>query len=136
MKAHITNVRITRTCNTTCKYVDICPLASKCDEFQEYNDECESKLWTHRRHGKNRRKHREFRHKRLSDMIMETLEEVLTEGSKGTIFDPKHIDYDKPFNTKFVDFKTGETISDEAIRKAFLEMFESCDNKSNKESNT
>lgn len=131
MKAHITNIRTERKYNTTCKYVDICPLASKCNEFQEYNEECDNKLYTHRRHGKNRRKHREIRHKRFLDMMMKTLEEVLMEGSKGTIFDPNRPDHDKPFLTEFVDFKTGKIISDEAIRKAYLEILEGYDEKEN-----
>ena len=121
MKAHITNIRTERKCNTTCKYVDICPLASRC-EFQEYNEKCDSKLFTHHRHGKNRRKHREFRHKRLLDMTMETLEKVLEEGSKGTIFDPEHPDHDKPFIIGFRNLCAGEEIEDSAekIRNAFL----------------
>ena len=134
MKAHITNILTEKKYNTTCKYVDICPLASKCDEFQEYSEKCDSKLYTHRRHGKNRRKHREIRHKRLLDMLMETLESVLLEGSKGTIFNPEHPDHDKPLITKFVNFKTGEVISDEAIREAFLNILEECDDKEKEQS--
>lgn len=121
MKAHITNILIEKKCNTTCKYADTCPLASRC-EFQEYNQKCDSKLFSHHRHGKNRRKHYEFRHKRFLDMMMKTLEEVLEEGSKGTIFDPEHPDHDKPFITGLRNLCAGEEIEDSAekIRNAFL----------------
>ena len=121
MKAHITNILTEKKCNTTCKYADTCPLVSRC-EFQEYNQTCDSKLFTHHRHGKNRRKHREFRHKRLLDMMMEIFENVLEEGSKGTIFDPEHPDHDKPFITGFRNLCAGEEIEDSAekIRNAFL----------------
>lgn len=133
MKAHITNIFAEKKCNATCKYADTCPLASRC-EFQEYSEKCDSKLYTHRRHGKNRRKHREFRHKRLLDMLMETFESVLKECSKGTIFDPEHPDHDKPFYTKFVDFKTGGIMTDEAIRDTYLEILEECSGKENEKS--
>ena len=121
MKAHITNILTEKKCNTTCKYADTCPLASRC-EFQEYNQKCDSKLFTHHRHGKNSRKHHEFRHKRFLDMMMKTLEEVLEEGSKGTIFDPEHPDHDKPFITGLRNLFAGEEIEDSAekIRNAFL----------------
>ena len=123
MRAHITNVFTQKAkCNTTCKYRDICPLASRCT-FQEYNKECDSKLYTHRRHGKNRRKHREFRHKRLTDLVMETLEKTLMEGSKGTIFDPEHLDHNNDFITGFKNLSSNEEVNEdsiEKIRNAFL----------------
>ena len=122
MKAHITNILTEKKCNTTCKYANTCPLASRC-EFQEYSEKCDSKLYTHRRHGKNRRKHREFRHKRLLDMIMETFESVLKENFKGTIFDPEHTDHDKPFITGLRNLSTDDGIHEdsiEKIRNAFL----------------
>lgn len=122
MKAHITNILTGKKCNTTCKYADTCPLASRC-EFQEYSEKCDSKLYTHRRHGKNRRKHHEFRHKRLLDMIMETFESVLKENFKETIFDPENTDHDKPFVTGLKNLSTDDRIHEdsiEKIRNAFL----------------
>ena len=122
MKAHITSIYTKTKCNKTCKYADICPLTSRC-EFQEYSRECDSKLYTHRRHGKNKRKHREIRHKRLLDMLMETLESALLEGFKGTVFNPEHPDHDKHFITGFRNLSKDEGIDEdsiEKIRNAFL----------------